>query len=140
MIMVSVCLPSDALLQHLPSYLGFSYLGRGVSLHSSSSKAQPLLLTLDEGYLLTTTPPDLERGIAPLGPPAPAQPPLLGCGVAPPGRRPWSQVGNNRILLSHKKNKILPFMTTWMDLEVLLNEMNQTERDKYSMISLICGI
>ena len=26
--MVSVCLPSDALLQHLPSYLGFSYLGR----------------------------------------------------------------------------------------------------------------
>ena len=28
--MVSVCLPSDTLLQHLPSYLGFSYLGRGV--------------------------------------------------------------------------------------------------------------
>ena len=28
--MVSVCLPSDALLQHLPSYLGFSYLGREV--------------------------------------------------------------------------------------------------------------
>ena len=42
-----------------------------------------LLLTLDEGYLLTTAPPDLERGIAPLGPPAPAQPPLLGRGVAP---------------------------------------------------------
>ena len=31
--MVLVCLPSDALLQHLPSYLGLSYLGRGVSLH-----------------------------------------------------------------------------------------------------------
>ena len=46
--MVSVCLPSDALLQHLPSYLGFSYLGRGVSLHSCSSKVKPLLLTLDE--------------------------------------------------------------------------------------------
>ena len=29
--MVSVCLPSDALLQHLPSYLGFSYLGHGVA-------------------------------------------------------------------------------------------------------------
>ena len=28
--MVSVCLPSDALLQHLPSYLSFSYLGRGL--------------------------------------------------------------------------------------------------------------
>ena len=36
--MVSVCLPSDALLQHLPSYLGFSYLGHGVSLHGCSSK------------------------------------------------------------------------------------------------------
>ena len=44
-----MCLPSDALLQHLPSYLGFSYLGREVSLHGCSSKAQPLLLTLDEG-------------------------------------------------------------------------------------------
>ena len=68
--MVSVCLPSDALLQHLPSYLGFSYLGCRVSLHSCSSKSQPLLLTLDKGYLLTAGPPDLERGIAPLGPPA----------------------------------------------------------------------
>ena len=76
--MVSVCLPSDAHLQHLPSYFGFSYLGRGVSLHGCSSKAQPLLLTLDEGYLLTATVPDLQRGIAPLGPPVPAQPLLLG--------------------------------------------------------------
>ena len=86
--MVSVCLPSDALLQHLPSYLGFSYLGGGVSLHSCSSKVQLLLLTLDEGYLLNTPLPDLQRGIAPLGPPAPTHPPLLGRGVAPPGRRP----------------------------------------------------
>ena len=67
----------SAPLQHLPSYLGFSYLGRGVSLHGCSSKVQPLLLTLDEGYLLMATPPDLERGVAPLGPPAPAQPLLL---------------------------------------------------------------
>ena len=65
--MVSVCPPSDALLQPLSSYLGFSYLGCGVSLHSCSSKAQPLFLTLDEGYLLTAAPPNLERGIAPLG-------------------------------------------------------------------------
>ena len=76
--MVSVCLPSDALSQPLPSYLGFSYLGRGVSLHGCSSKVQPLFLTLDEGYLLMITPPHLERGVAPLSPPAPAQPPLLG--------------------------------------------------------------
>ena len=87
--MVSVCLPSDALLQHLPSYLGFSYLGRGVSLHGCSSKVQLLLLTLDEGYLLTAALPDLQRGIAPLGPLAPTHPPLLGCGVGPPSCRPW---------------------------------------------------
>ena len=79
--MVSVCLPSDALLQHLPSYLGFSYLGCGVSLHGFFSKAQPLLLTLDKGYLLTAALPDLQRGIAPLGPHALAQPPLLRHGV-----------------------------------------------------------
>ena len=48
-IMALVCLPSDALSQHLPSYLGFSHLGRGVSLHGCSSKVQPLLLTLDKG-------------------------------------------------------------------------------------------
>ena len=76
--MVSVCLPSDALLQHLPSYLGFSFLGHGVSLHGCSSNAQLLLLTLDKGYLLTTAVPDLQCGIAPLGPPVPVQPPLLG--------------------------------------------------------------
>ena len=86
-----MCLPSDALLQHLPSYLGFSYLGHGVSLHGCSSKAQPLLLTLDEGSLLTTTLPDLQRGIAPLGPPAPVQPRLLGRGVnfCPEKPIPW---------------------------------------------------
>ena len=84
-----MCLPSDALLQHLPSYLGFSDLGRRVSLHGCSSKAQPLLLTLDKGYLLTASLPDLQGGIALLGPPAPAQPRLLGLGVGPPGRRLW---------------------------------------------------
>ena len=61
--MVLVCLPSDALSQHLPSYLGFSYLARGVSLQDCSSKAQLLLLTLAE-----VTPPDLECGVAPLWP------------------------------------------------------------------------
>ena len=38
-------------------------------------------VTLDEGYLLTATPLDLERGVAPLGLPAPMQPPLLERGV-----------------------------------------------------------
>ena len=38
--MISQCLLADALSQHLPSYMGFSYLGREVSLHSYCSKAQ----------------------------------------------------------------------------------------------------
>ena len=71
-IVISDCLPLDAISQHLPSYLGFSYLGRGVSLHGCSSKAQLLLLTLDKVYLLIAAPPDLEHGVAPLGPPVPA--------------------------------------------------------------------
>ena len=52
-------------------------LGCGVSLHGCSSKVQPLLLTLDEGYLLTTTLPDLQCGVAPLVPPVATQPPPL---------------------------------------------------------------
>ena len=40
-------------------------------------------LTLDEGYLLTAAPPDLERGVAPLGSLTPTQPLPLGLGVAP---------------------------------------------------------
>ena len=40
-----------------------------------------------------------------------------------------------------KKNKIMSFATTWMDLEiVILSEVSQTQKDKYHMISLICGI
>ena len=42
---------------------------------------------------------------------------------------------------SIKKNEILPFSATWMDLEnIMLSEISQTEKDKYHMISLICGI
>ena len=40
-----------------------------------------------------------------------------------------------------KKNEILPFATTWMELEcVMLSEISQAEKDKYHMISLMCGI
>ena len=44
-------------------------------------------------------------------------------------------------ILAIKKNKIMSFVTTWMDLEiVILSEVSQTQKDKYHMISLICGI
>ena len=40
-----------------------------------------------------------------------------------------------------KKNEIIPFSATWMDLEmIILSEVSQTEKDKYHTISLICGI
>ena len=40
-----------------------------------------------------------------------------------------------------KKNEIMPFAATWMDLEIItLSEVSQTEKDKYRMISRICGI
>ena len=40
-----------------------------------------------------------------------------------------------------KKNEILPFAKTWMDLEgIMLSEISQTEKDKYYMMSLMCGI
>ena len=35
----------------------------------------------------------------------------------------------------------MPFAATWLDLEiVILSEVSQTEKEKYRMILLICGI
>ena len=39
-----------------------------------------------------------------------------------------------------KKNEIMPFAATWMDLEIIISEVSQTEKDKYYKISLICEI
>ena len=40
-----------------------------------------------------------------------------------------------------EKNKIAPFVATWMDLEIILpSEVSQTEKDKYHVMSLMCGI
>ena len=40
-----------------------------------------------------------------------------------------------------KKNKMMPFAATWMQLEsLLLSELSQKEKDKYQVTSLLCGI
>ena len=40
-----------------------------------------------------------------------------------------------------KKNEILPFAATWVDHEgIMLSEISQAEKDKYCIVSLICGI
>ena len=49
--------------------------------------------------------------------------------------------GHIHIHSAIKKNEIMPFVATWMDLEIIiLSEVSQTEKDKYHMISFICGI
>ena len=38
-------------------------------------------------------------------------------------------------------NEIMPFSATWMDLEIIIvSKVSQKEKDKYHVISLICGI
>ena len=42
-----------------------------------------------------------------------------------------------------KKNEVIPFVATWMGLDMILLSqvsISQKEKDKYHMISLICGI
>ena len=53
----------------------------------------------------------------------------------------------NGVLLDKKKrerqreNEILPVVTAWIDLGgIMLNKINQSEKDKYYVISFICGI
>ena len=43
--------------------------------------------------------------------------------------------------LSLKKKEILPFATTWMDLKgIMLSEISQKQKDKYCIVTFMCGI
>ena len=47
----------------------------------------------------------------------------------------------NGILLSHKKDEIMPFSATWMDLEIIYQVKSIRQwKTKHHVISLICGI
>ena len=47
----------------------------------------------------------------------------------------------NGLLLSHKKNEIVPCAATRMELEpLILSEVSQKEKEKYHIVSLIFGI
>ena len=40
-----------------------------------------------------------------------------------------------------RKDEIVLFETTWIDLQgIMISEINQTDKDEYHMISLICGL
>ena len=42
--------------------------------------------------------------------------------------------------MAMRKNEIWPFVATWLELEsVMLSEISHTEKDRYHMVSLLCG-
>ena len=50
-------------------------------------------------------------------------------------------MSNQEYYSAIKKNEIMPFAVTWMDLEiVILCEVSHTEKDTYHKISLIEGM
>ena len=45
------------------------------------------------------------------------------------------------IIQPSRRTKILPFVTTCMELEgIMLSEISQREKDNYHMVLVICGI
>ena len=56
-------------------------------------------------------------------------------------KKMWCIYIYNGVLLGNQKNEILPFATTWMELEdIMLHEISQSEKKKNHMTSLIWGL
>ena len=47
---------------------------------------------------------------------------------------------DNEILLIHKNNEVISFSATWIDLEIIILSEIKSEKDKYQMVLLTCGI
>ena len=55
-------------------------------------------------------------------------------------KQPWG-IYTMEYYLAIKKKIVLPFVTVLMDLEhIMVSEISQSEKSKYHMISLTCGI
>ena len=46
----------------------------------------------------------------------------------------------NGILLSHRRNEVMPLVATWVDLEIIILSEVRQRKDKHNVIPLICGI
>ena len=53
-------------------------------------------------------------------------------------KKMWYIYIYNGILLSHKKNEIMPSAAAWIDLKSIILSEVKSDKDKY-MISLTCG-
>ena len=52
--------------------------------------------------------------------------------------RLYTHIHTMKYYLATKQNETLPFVATWMDLEIIiLSEVSQREKNKYHMILLI---
>ena len=58
------------------------------------------------------------------------------------GYSPWGhKEGQREYYSAIKKTKVMAFAATWIELEIIrLSKLSHTEKDKYNMISLVCGM
>ena len=105
-----MCLPSDALSQHRLTWVSLT-LDVGYPFTAAPAKRSRCSYPWMRDISSLAAPPDLECGVAPLGPPAPAQLLLLGHGVAPLGRKAFDCVDHNKLWKIRKEMGIPDHLT-----------------------------